>query len=324
MKIRIFSLFVLIAILITACTPSAPAQSDLPPLRVEFTEWWGDYTIIIAEKKGLFEKHGVEVDSIYYPDYSKALPDLTTNKIDAGLFNITDVINISNVMEINAVAIYDDGGPAAVIAIPNITSVEDLQGKRIGVSIGTTYEMFVLEMLATAGLSSSDVTLMNFWPDQGVDLLKQKEVDAIFSWEPYTTEAIEAGYNVIFTSDQLANVYPDLITFRSEVVQERPEDVRAFLRAWFEAADYRFEHPAEANQIIADYFEIPVEELIPDTELHIMTLEDNLSIYSQESTVNGQTSIRDVASINAEFLLRIGVLSKMPDLEILFDASYLQ
>jgi NitT/TauT family transport system substrate-binding protein len=323
MKVRIFSLFILITILIAACAPSAPAQEDLPPLRVEFTEWWGDYTIIVAEKKGLFEKHGVEVEAIYYSDFSKALPDLTTNKIDAGLFGITDVINVSNVMEINAVAIYDDGGPSAIVAVPDITSVEDLKGKRIGVSIGTTYEMFVLEMLATAGLSSADVTLMNFRPDQGVDALQQ-EVDAVFTWEPYTTEAIKDGYNVIFTSDQLANVYPDLITFRSEIVQERPEDVRAFLRAWFEAVDYRSEHPAEANQIIADYFEIPVEELVPDNELHIMTLEDNLSIYSQEATANGQTSIRDVATINAEFLLRIGVLSKMPDLEILFDASYLQ
>lgn len=322
MKSRIFVLFVLCIILVIACAPDQSAKSDLPPLRVEFTEWWGDYTMIIAEKQGLFEKHGVAVEALYYSDFSKAIPDLTANKIDAGLFGITDVINTSNVTGVNAVAVYDDGGPAAVLALPGISSVTELKGKRIGVSIGTTYEMFVIEMLATVGLTSNDVTLLDFRPDQGVEALNKGKVDAVFSWEPYTTEAVATGNNIVFSSEQLSNLYPDLITFRSSVVEERPEDVRAFLSAWFEAVDFRLEHPEEANQIIADYFEIPVDQLIPDSELHIMTLADNQSLYKQEKA-GTLTSIYEAAKINADFLLRIGALSKTPNLEQLFDATYL-
>jgi NitT/TauT family transport system substrate-binding protein len=162
---------------------------------------------------------------------------------------------------------------------------------------------------------------LDFRPDQGVGALGN-EVDAVFSWEPYTTEAVSAGNNVIFSSAQLSNLYPDLITFRSSVVKERPEDVRAFLAAWFEAVDFRMQNPEQASQIIADYFEIPVDQLVPDNELHIMTLADNQAIYKQEA-IDNLTSIYDVAKINAEFLLRIGALSKMPDMEQLFDASSL-
>lgn len=325
MKSRTFHqtvLFVLSLALVASCAPAQPTKSDLPPLRVEFTEWWGDYTMIIAEKQGLFEKHGVKVEALYYTDFTQALPDLTAGKIDAGLFGITDVINTANITDIRAVAAYDDGGPAAVIAIPGINSVEELKGKRIGVSIGTTYEMFVVEMLATAGLTSSDVILLNFRPDQGVEALG-KEVDAIFSWEPYTTEALAAGYHTIFSSEQLSNLYPDLITFRASVVEQRPNDVRAFLRAWFEAVDFRLQNPQEANQIIAGYFDIPVDQLVPDDELNIMTLADNQALYQKEST-GGLTSVYDVAKINAEFMLRMGTLIELPNYEEVFDPSYLK
>ncbi len=66
--------------------PETDAASR-PPLRVEFTEWWGDYTLIIAQQQGFFQKHGVPVEMVYYPVYSRALPDLAARRIDGGLFS---------------------------------------------------------------------------------------------------------------------------------------------------------------------------------------------------------------------------------------------
>jgi len=308
---------------LTACAPARPAKSNLPPLRVEFAEWWGDYTIIIAENQGLFEKHGVAVEILYYVDYSsKALPDFAANKLDAGLFGITDVLNIANATDLDVVAVYDDGGASAVVARPEVTSVADLKGKRIGVSIGTTYEMFVVEMLATAGLTSADVTLLDLEAGDGPAALANKEVDAVFIWGSFAGEALAAGNHVVFSSKQLSNLYPDLITFRASVVEERPEDVRAFLNAWFEAVDFRQQHPEEARQIIEDYFKSTVVKVAPDDGLHLMTLADNQALYKHEKTGN-LTPIYDAATTNAEFLLRIGVLDKMPKMEQLFNPSFL-
>ena len=63
-----FRLAVITAILLSAC--SGISKSERSPLKVEWTLWWGDYTIIIAREKGFFEKHGVEVELIFYEVFS--------------------------------------------------------------------------------------------------------------------------------------------------------------------------------------------------------------------------------------------------------------
>ena len=320
MKVRSFILFILCAILATACAPTRPAGSDLPPLRIEFTDWWSDYTLIVAQQQGLFEKYGVNVDIIYYKDFTNAVPDFTANKIDAGLFGITDTLNTITAADLRVVAVYDDGGPSAVISVPEIETVEGLKGKRIGVSIGTSYEMFVLEMLATAEMTASDVTLLDFRPEEAYKLLGT-DLDAFYGWDPYASEALAAGNRELFTNEQLANLYPDLIVFRAEVVEQRPEDIRAFLRAWFEAVEFRAQYPEESNLMIASYLGIPIQDLYVDETLHIMTADDNQALYNKESVAD--ISVYDSATINANFLMRMGVLGEMPDLETVFDGSYL-
>jgi NitT/TauT family transport system substrate-binding protein len=133
---------------------------------------------------------------------------------------------------------------------------------------------------------------------------------------------LDRGYSVLFSSEQISSLYPDLITFRASVVDERPDDVRAFLAAWFEAAEYRKEHVQETQEIVAKYLGVSPEEIQPDDQLHIMSLDDNELLYL-ETPEDGTRSIHDTAQISADFLIGIGTLSTQPDLKFIFDPSYL-
>jgi NitT/TauT family transport system substrate-binding protein len=148
-------------------------------------------------------------------------------------------------------------------------------------------------------------------------------VQAGFVWEPYTTELVNRGYKVLFSSTQISSLYPDLITFRADVVKERPEDVRAFLRAWFEAAEYRLTHVKETRDIVANFLGMSPDDILPDDQLYVMTLSDNERMY-QHSPDDGSRSIFDTAQISADFLIGIGTLSTQPALETIFDPSYLK
>jgi NitT/TauT family transport system substrate-binding protein len=287
---------------------------------VEFAFWWGDFTLLVAQEKGFFEKYGVMVEPVYYESFSQAPADLAAGNIDAGLFSIGDVLIAAEHTDVKAVAAYDDGGLNTVVAIPEITSVADLQGKQVGVKIGSPYEIFVREMLKTGGLDTSDVVLVNLSGEE-IPAAMPDQVQAGFVWEPYTTELLGRGYHVLFSSEQISSLYPDLITFRSAVIKERPADVRAFLQAWFEAVEYRQAHPAETREIVAKYLGMSPAEIQADPQLHIMTHADNALMF-QKTPSDGSRSIYSTAQISADFLIGIGTLTSQPDLDTLFDPTF--
>lgn len=306
-------------IFLVSCVGVSP-KANRPPLKVEYAFWWGDFTLLVAKEKGLFEKYGVEVEPVYYPSFPQAPADLSAGKIDAGLFSIGDALTASDHTDVKVVAAYDDGGLNTVVAVPEITSIADLKGKQIGVKTGSPYELFVIEMLHVGGLETSDVVFVNLSAEEIPGAMPDK-VQAGFVWEPYTTELLDKGYKPLFSSTQISSLYPDLITFRASIVKERPADVHAFLQAWFEAVDYRISHPEETRQIASKYMKVPLDKILVDDQLHIMTFADNQVLYQTEQQ-KGFRSIYETAQISVDFLIEIGTLTTQPSLGAIFDPSF--
>lgn len=324
---KFISLF-LAATLLVAC--AGPAAAKLPPLKVAYTNRWGDYTIIIAKEKKFFEKYHVDVEPIYYEVSSKALPDLASSQIDGGTLTLGDTISVSTYTELTAVAISDDGGVSVIVAKPEIRSAADLKGKKIGVVLGSTYEILVREMLRAAFVvQPKDVILVNLDPENVPKGLRDGKIDAGFIWQPYTAKAITAGNRILFSSTQAswlftANlvafrsdvIFANAIVFRSAVLTQRREAVSNYLKAWFEAVQFRASNPQESNEIIAKALNIPLDQVTGDAQL--FTLDENRNLYLDQPTENTQ-SIYQWAQLNADFLVLSGGLTRMPDLHQLFD-----
>ena len=318
-NLRITLVFTYIAaIMIPACTTLQPAKASLPPLRFEYTQWWGDYTLLVAKEKGFFDKYNVDVEPVYYDIFSDTYPDLAAGQIDGGLIAIGDTININRSSPMKVVAVHDDGGQDAIVARPEIVSIENLRGGTVGIQTGSQYELIITEMLKSAGMSIGDVNVASIYPEDGLAALESNQVQAVYIWEPYLSEALAKGYKIIYPEERV-NLFPDLIVFRKSIVDQRPDDVRAFLKAWFEAVDYRMKNPQEARSIAAKYLGISVDEVQPDDNLKILTLEDNKAIFDIQS----EKSIYATTKITFDYLVSIGTVSQALDPLELIDPSYL-
>jgi NitT/TauT family transport system substrate-binding protein len=314
---------ILIAVLfLTSCSGTSASGLETPPLKLEYTLWEGDYTAIIAQEKGFFEKHGVEVELVYYETFSNALPDMAVNRIDIGLFGIGDMLSITRIADVKGIAVYDSGGTVSVVARRNIRNIADLRGKKIGVNIGTTGEMLVREMLSSASMSVSDVELVDVDPETVPGRLSNDDLAAGYVYAPYDAQAIEAGNKALYTLTSTQTLFPDVIVIRGELAKERPEDIRAFLAAWFEAVDYRLANPDECNQIIAKKTGQSVEDLVPDPNFQLFNRDDNLALFSQD--VQNANTIYRAAKTNLDFLVMRGNLTLRPDLQTVLDPSFLQ
>lgn len=310
---------VLTLISVTACAAPEQGRASDQPLRVEYTYWWGDFTILIAQELGLFAKYGVQVEPVYYESFEASYPDLAAGIIDGGLYALDDAINNNDHTPLKAVAVYDDGGFSFVIGSPEIKNPSDLRGKRIGVNVGTISELFVLETLQSGGLTIKDVTLI----DMAVEDVPSNlgiAVDAGYVWEPFASEALDRGANLLLKSGGTNTITPDVIVFGADVVQQRPEDVRAFLKAWFEAVDFRNANPDAANLIIAQALGITAEELSADSQL--FTVNDNKIMYSGEQQ-EGSINLERAFQANVDFLLRLGTLNQQPAMNSILEPAFL-
>ena len=312
------SLLILIATVVLYACATPQAATPLPPLRVEFTNWWGDYTLLVAKEKGFFEKYGVEVEPVYYEIFSDTYPDLAAGQIDAGLIAVGDTINITRIAPMKVVAVHDNGGDDAMVARPEITSVENLRGATVGTQIGSQYELMVTEMLRSANMDTADINMVSIYPEDGLSALENNQVQAVYIWEPYLSEALSKGYRVIYPSEQL-HLFPDLIVFHKAVVDQRPNDVRAFLKAWFEAVEYRLQNPEETRAIAAKYLGVTVNEVQPDDNLKILTLEDNRAIFDLQDA----NSIYSITKTTSDYLISIGTITQMIDPLELLDPEFL-
>jgi NitT/TauT family transport system substrate-binding protein len=315
---KVMSLVLLLSILASCSILPAAKTPDKEPLRVEFTQWWGDYTLLVAQEKGYFEEYGVQVEPVYYDVFSDTHPDLAAGLIDGALIAVGDTININHITPMKAVAVLDDGGNDGIVVAPEIKFIQDLKGKTIGTQTGSQFEITVVKMLQSVNMSPGDVTMITMDPEDTLAALESGRVQAADTWEPYLSEANAKGYKTIYPREQL-HLFPDLIVFRKSLVEERPEDIRAFLKAWFKAVEYRLQHEGETRDIAAQYLGMRPEEVQPDNNLRLFTVSDNKTLFN----IQEPNSIYAITKITADYLISIGTTTQLVDPLELFDPSYL-
>ncbi|MFB8788703.1 MAG: ABC transporter substrate-binding protein [Potamolinea sp.] len=307
---------------VSACNLIWSEKRELPPLKFAYSAWVGYYPIAIAQEKGFFTKQGVNVQIIFLGADEPQLANLVAGKYDGMITTLGNVIsagtdnsNLRIVLKIDQSA-----GADVIVAQPQIKSVADLKGKKIGVDLGKFGELFVTKMLESNGLTTDQVTLSKTNEEQVLTRLKSNEIQAGHTWEPFASQAVKAGWRVIFTSAQTPGLISDVITFRETILKTRPADIRAFIRAWFQSVDYWKANPKEGNAIIGKVLKIPPETISLEG-VKLLTLEDNKKGFIPGNTTD---SLYHTAQLYANFYIRTGGLTRPPDMNKLIEPFFLQ
>jgi NitT/TauT family transport system substrate-binding protein len=319
--LRYISAFLITVCLLFACHASEQTEFKHPPLKVQFGSFVGEYSGIIAQEKGLFKAQGVDVELIYkrYTQLERA--NFSAGKYDGISLSLgTFIILSATNPDIQGVIVIDEStGADVVVAQSQIKTVADLKGKKIGANLGGFSEVFVTEMLKTANLTSDDVKLVKLEASEIPQRLKNNAIQAGHTWEPYLSEAIKLGGHILFTSKQTPGLILDMIVFRGETIRDRPEDVRAFVQGWLQASTYWKANVQEGNAIISKALKIPRNTLSLEG-VNLTDLAENQKFF-QSSNPN---SIYKTAKIYADFFIRSGNVTRIPELKSLFNSSFLK
>ncbi len=314
------SLLLCLSMLLVACSESTSPETKRPPLRIGWNYWPGYYPMTIAIELGLFVKYGVEVKPLLHDSAAKAVSDFSAKKLDGVMLPTSDILPLATRIPLKVVLIIDiSAGADNVVARADIKSVRDLEGKRIGYSPGDFSELFILKMLEQNGLTRQDVTLMAINSEDVLEALEKKLIAAGNTWEPYTSDAVRDGNRVIFSSTNTPGLIMDAVTFHASVVAARPDDIRAFNTAWFEAVKFWKNNPTEAAQMIAKHTDLKPEE-VSSEGLKLFSKVDNQAAFIRSQEL---TSVYSSAQAYIDLFIATGQLSVIPDLEELFDPSFI-
>ena len=194
--------------------------------------------IWVAKEARLFDKQGLDLNLVYIPGGPRSVMSLIGNSVQ--------FVNHSGMPALEA---YQRGADTAmiessmnqlehaVVAQKNITSVEQLRGKVLGISaLGALTDIIMREALRYHGISEKEVTIIPVG-DEGARLssLQTGRVQAVIISGIQRLTATRMGFRVVIDLAQLPiEVSGSSILARRSYLTQNPEITLRFLKAWIE------------------------------------------------------------------------------------------
>lgn len=235
----------------TATTASAASQ-----LNVGVNPWIGFAPLYVADAKGFFTAHGLDVKLVNFDAPATVPGAIYSGQIGAGAITYDQVIganakgwNLKVVMPIDYSA-----GADALLSSSDITSVSQLKGKKVAYAPLTPSDFLLGYALKQAGLSKKDITTVNV-PAEGVPgAMVGGSTKAGVTFEPSISSIVQAGggkkFHVLFSSKDAPGLITDVLVFNPKTMKEQPETVTAFIQAFLDGVDYIKSNPEDAQAVI--------------------------------------------------------------------------
>ena len=236
-------------------TLAGTGAANPTPGKIRMAGWSkpiSEITNVLAEPdKGFFKAQGVALDYLPGAGGGDAVRNMLSGQADVAFTDPGSFFMALDKGE-KLIAIYDIY-PQNVFNVVSLKSSgirkpADLKGKKIGVySLASGTRQNLLVMLHQAGLKESDVTivvtgLLNFAP------LMQGQVDATAATDTGLAVGLRKGVgevDVMHVRDHL-NISSDMFVVREDVLRQKKELLRAFLKGYRDSAAWMIANPEEA------------------------------------------------------------------------------
>mgnify|MGYP003301477550 FL=1 len=224
-------------------------------------------TIVAAEGTGAFEKYGFDVELVEFADGPTIISAMESGSIDYAYIGtgahklciqgLADVICFAQLSNADAVIGNTDKG---------VNTVEDLKGKKVAYSSGTSSEEILKATLGKANLTLDDIEAVEMDASAITTAMVSGKVDACATWSPNTLtiynelgdKAVELGANKDFTD---TNVSVSSFIAMPDKVENNRDQVIRFVEAMYAGSDFRNTDFDQNCQYAADLTGLSIDSM---------------------------------------------------------------
>src|SRR5262244_3596140 len=218
---RLLVFFLLVAVASNQFVWSAERSAKLATVRIGYvSRSILDMPYMIARDRGLFREEGLEPELIFIKA-AQTVPAMLAGGIDFGTATGTAVAAAVSGVDVRIVFALTDKPSFDLIAAPSVTSVQQLRGKKLGI---TAYG-------ALAEILARQILIANKVPADQVTFLPMGTIDVTMLQIPQNFLAQDEGFRKLASG---ANVYRAVqggLTTTRATISDRSELVTKMIRA---------------------------------------------------------------------------------------------
>lgn len=306
--------------------PSLSTASNLFPATIATTAWIGNSALYIANEKNYFRNAGLDLSVRTYSTVVESFPAFSVGQIQGLCPVASEAVSLAaDGIDYRIIAVMDtSSGADAILARNSVTDIADFKGKRVAVQKGGVGHFFLLQVLAEAGLTEADITIVDTTPEASAAAFEAGNIEIIYSYPPLLTKALAAQSDgrVIYDTSQMPTAILDFYAFRTDFIEANPNMVQAFVSGIFEALNLLKTNENEAIAIASKQLGVTANDL--KAELQGIQLPDLQT--NQKMLGNPQSDLYLVPSLTAlaEFLVEQNQISVVPDMKSYIDPQFVQ
>jgi len=331
-KISLIVLSVLMIFTVIGCSNVNQGQKEVT-LRIGFQTI--PNTEAIAKASGWHEENitGVDIQWVSFDSGRDVNTALASGSIDIGVLGSTLVATgIANGIDYKVIWLADVIGANEALVVKKdrgIETIDQLRGKKIAVTFGSTTQYTLLNTVKLYGIQTNEVTIVDMQPPDMLAAWKRGDIDAGFVWQPTLEQMVQDNGKVLIDSGSLIDkgiITADVIVVRTSFAIAHPEIVTAYIESQLRAVELYQNNPDVAAEVISKDFSIT-------KEMTFQMMQQEIWLTGKEQTsekfLGGSDQIGDFARVLADtalFLNQQGFITSSATIEKMktsIDPSYI-
>jgi taurine transport system substrate-binding protein len=308
---------------------AAPLKAWAADQQVNYggSAWLGHYPAYLAMTDGYFKEVGINQSWQSFGTSSSRMSAVMSGGLDIAGTGVVSALALMarGAKQFSIIAIPESFGRVeGILARDNIKSIQDLKGKKLGVTFASSAHMLVLDLIAKAGMTESDVEVLNVSAPELPAAMAAGQIDAAGAWTPqFDAIRKQPGVHVL-ADDRQFSLYqsnkvtpgPDVLVVRKAYAEKNPDTVKAYLKAYFKANGVLHDQPeAAAKSLIA------LTHLSEEDQIGAIKGADWYTQAQQAEILKG--SYIDGLQKLAELLVTYKQIDKAPVVKDWIDASFI-
>ena len=237
-----------------------PACEQGQPLRVAIQPWAGYQFIALAREEGWLASAGLQL--VDTSDNAMSLAALIQGQVDAAALTLDGALNLlEQGIKVIVVMVFDvSAGADAVLAKPEIKTLAELKGKRVGVENSSLGAIMLAKVLEFSGLSKADLTVIQMGSDHAKSWDNDK-LDAIITYEPTLTQLLARGAMRLFDSRSLPQAIFDVLVVRTEAAERHSHALRKLIAGHFRGLKLWHNNPIDTTYRLSKLLGVKPDEV---------------------------------------------------------------
>jgi len=298
--------FITLVILLAGC------GSDEQDLVLSTNNWLGYMPLYAARDAGYYDD--IPLHLVQLPSNTETMRSFRNGQVAAAGLTLDEALLLAESGVSICIPLIMDysNGADALVAKPDISTLAQLKGKRVGVENTAVGAHMLTRALDKAGLSLRDVTVVPLEIHEHLKAFHQGKIDALVTFDPVRSKLTREGARQLFSSADIPGEITDVLVVDRGYLALHPETISTLISGWERVVSQLNDKPEKALIAqIADYTGLEPKTVL--ATLDLIKFPDHAS--NREILHNRRAAFRDMVRKMNETMLQQKVIGSRVDVD---------